>query len=364
MSNGEISERWDPSQYPSQGPYAIIAALPRGINSKVLMVGPPESAPPDFSRNYGIPVNFTSIAAAMATIPLFDPDLPFGHPDFHDPRDQWTILLTPGTYPEVIRLKPFVNVVGLLKEAVVIAGRLDNHWPVRAQVYLCTRSLLSNVTLHIRDDSEPDDFVLRGYDGHTYSSGPNAGNVRFLGLSNVDFQNPSGHPLQSGGLIKFDGNDWRTVIFRDVGGNYDAPKDYGIELKGGFQNADCHFINCFFDALFLNHQHEGREGGFIHIEDCHEVHIRNSLIRVDYPLELFKAGIIPAISAVKTSSSSGSPDKQWTHVLIEGSSLYGPGESVLNVGPNTTCFFRHSFTDSKTGTGTFKVSPPDGIGNA
>jgi len=356
MSNHELAGKWHPIQDSNQEPHAIIAALPRGINSKVLIVGPPDLAPADFSHGYGIPFNFTSIGAAMAAIPLAA--------DLDTPADQWTILVTPGVYHEVIRFKPYVNVVGLVKEAVIIAGDPEDHSGVRAQVYLCTRSLLSNVTLHISKSSKQGDFVVRGYDVNRYGHHVDRENVRFLGLCNVDFQNASGSPLPAGGLIKFEGNDWRTVIFRDVGGNYDAPKDYGIELKGGFQNADCHFINCFFDALFLNHQHEGREGGFIHIEDCHEVHIRNSLIRVDYPLELFKAGIIPAISAVKTSSSSGSPDKQWTHVLIEGSSLYGPGESVLNVGPNTTCFFRHSFTDSKTGTGTFKVSPPDGIGNA
>jgi len=327
MSNHELAGKWHPIQDSNQEPHAIIAALPRGINSKVLIVGPPDLAPAGFSHGYGIPFNFTSIGAAMAAIPLAA--------DLDTPADQWTILVTPGVYHEVIRFKPYVNVVGLVKEAVIIAGDPEDHSGVRAQVYLCTRSLLSNVTLHISKSSKQGDFVVRGYDVNRYGHHVDRENVRFLGLCNVDFQNASGSPLPAGGLIKFEGNDWRTVIFRDVGGNYDAPKDYGVELKGGFQNAD-----------------------------CHEVHIRNSLIRVDYPLELFKAGIIPAISAVKTSSSSGSPDKQWTHVLIEGSSLYGPGESVLNVGPNTTCFFRHSFTDSKTGTGTFKVSPPDGIGNA
>jgi hypothetical protein len=355
MSNGKLFGSWSPIEDlndPSQVPHAIIAAMPRGINSRVLTVGPPESAPPDFSRNYGIPVNYTSIAAAMATIPL-----PPG-PD--TPADQRTILVTPGVYHEVIRFKPGVNVVGLVKEAVIIAGEPEHHSGVRAQVFLCTRSLLTNVTLHISERSEQGDFAVRGYDTNKYTNhNVERENVRFLGLFNVDFQNASGHPLPAGGLIKFEGNDWRTVIFRDVGGNYDAPKDYGIELKGHFQNADCHFINCFFDALFLND-----EGGFIHIEDCHEVHIRNSLIRVDYLKTLRALRTNSPITAVKTTSSSGSSDKQWTHVLIEGSSLYGRGGSVLNVGENTVCFFRHSFTDSKTGTGTFKASAPDGIGNA
>ena len=63
---------WDPTK---QGDHAIIASLPSGINSKVLIVGPGDLGPPDLSRSYGIPLNFTSIEAAMATIPLVDPDV-------------------------------------------------------------------------------------------------------------------------------------------------------------------------------------------------------------------------------------------------------------------------------------------------
>jgi len=285
----------------------------------------------------------------MATIPLVDPDV-------GNPVNQWTILLTPGYYPEVIKFKPFVNVVGLLKEAVIIAGPTEDIDGVRSQVYLCSRSLLSNVTLGIRPDSEPDDFVVQGYDVHTYRSGPNAGNVHFLGLSNVDFfcfRDPNG-PKPAGGLIKFDGA-WSTVILKDVGGNYEAPANYDIQLFGRFRNADCHFVNCFFDALFLD---DG--GGLIDIRDCFEVHLRNSLFRVNY---INGEGTKP-ITAVRTSKTPGYPDYDWTHVHIEGSSLYGPGSCVLDIGENTTCFFRHSFTDSKTGSGKFVVSKSDGIGNA
>lgn len=317
-----------------------------GINSHVLTVGHP-----DFRLGYGIPVDFTSIGAAMDAIPLLDPDQ-------HNPVEQWTILVTPGYYPEVIRFKPFVNVVGLLKEAVIIAGQANDIGPLRAQVYLCTRSLLSNVTLAIRGDSEEGDFVVRGYDVNVYPDGHQyAGNVHFLGLSNVDFFPfppfpPSGHP-QGGGLIKFHGN-WRTIIFRDVGGNYDAPQGYGIKLSGQFQNADCHFINCFFDALFLN-----GEGGFIHSTDCYEVHLRNSLVRVNY----LNPAISKPISAVKITKTPGATDDQLTNVIIEGSSLYGPGPSVLDIDRNTVCFFRHSSTDSRSGSGEFITSGPNGVGN-
>ena len=348
MSNGEISETWDPRHFPSQGPYAILTSLPRGINSKVLLVGPKDSAPPDFSLSYGIPVNFTSIGAAMAAIPLLDPDV-------NNPVTQWTILVTPGYYPEVIKFKPFVNVVGLVKEAVIIAGQTEDIGPLRSQVYLCSRSLLTNVTLAIRPKSEQGDFVVRGHDVHTYSSGQHVGNIHFLGLSNVDFfcfRHPK-DPKPKGGLIKFDG-DWSTVIFKDVGGNYEAPERYGIQLFGRFQNADCHFINCFFDALFLND-----EGGLMAIRNCYEVHLRNSLLRVNY---LNGRGTKP-ITAVKISKRPVSSD-ELTHVAIEGSSLYGPGPSVLDIGKNTVCFFRHSWTESKSGPGQFVASRSDGIGNA
>lgn len=332
--------------------HGIIPRLP-GVNSHVLTVGAP-----DFPLGYGIPVDFNSIGAAMDAIPLFDPDLPPSDPNWHNPVEQWTVLVTPGYYPEVLRFKPFVNVVGFQKEAVIIAGQTPDVAPVGAQVYLCSNSLLSNVTLAIRGDSAQGDFVVRGYDVNTYPVGQHLGDVHFLGLSNVDFfpyppfpPDGNGHPL-GGGLIKFDGG-WRTVIFRDVGGNYDAPEGYGIELTGQFQNADCHFINCFFDAL---HMSGTGVGGFVHIRDCFEVHIRNSLIRVGYSNS---TGTLP-ISAVTTSKS---PADGLTNVLIEGSSLYGPGDNILDIGANTFCFFRHSSSDSKGGDGTFISSGLDGIGN-
>jgi hypothetical protein len=305
-------------------------------------------------------VRADGIGAAMDAIPLFDPDPP-PKAKPHNRVEQWTILVTPGYYDEVIRFKPFVNVVGLLKEAVTIAGQSHDAGHHAAQIYLCSNTLLSNVTVAIPGNSQPGDFAVRGYDVNTYPGNRRYyDDVHFLGLSNVDFSRfpPRGsEPGQPGGLIKFDGG-WRTVIFRDVGGNYEAPDGYGIELVGRQvpeQNADCHFINCFFDALFLND-----EGGFIHITDCFEVHLRNSLVRVNYKKvrRIRTKKQRPPITAVKTTSTG-----RRTQVLIEGSSLYGPGPSVLDVGENTVCHFRHSSTDSKSGNGMFIASGPDGIGD-
>jgi len=89
------------------------------------------------------------------------------------------------------------------------------------------------------------------------------------------------------------------------------------------------------------------------------VHLRNSLLRVNY---LNGRGTKP-ITAVKISKRPVSSDEP-THVAIEGSSLYGPGPSVLDIGKNTVCFFRHSWTESKSGPGQFVASRSDGIGNA
>lgn len=350
VSSFEVWRLW--AMHTIQRFHGILPRLP-GVNSHVLTVGAP-----DFPLGYGIPVDFNTIGAAMEAIPLFDPDLLPSDPNWHNPVEQWTILVTPGYYPEVLRFKPFVNVVGFQKEAVIIAGQFADVGPLGAQVYLCSNCLLSNVTLAIRGDSVQGDFAVRGYDVNEYPSGQHGGDVHFLGLSDVDFfpyppfpPADNGQPL-GGGLLKFDG-PWRTVIFRNVGGNYQAPEGFGIELNGQFQNADCHFINCFFDALFMSGV---GVGGFIHIRDCAEVHIRNSLIRVGYS---DPKGTVP-VSAVTIRKSS---DERLTNVLIEGSSLYGPGGSTLDIGANTICFFRHSSSDSKTGDGTFIASGLDGIGN-
>jgi hypothetical protein len=323
----------------------------------------------DFSPRYAIPLDFPTIGQAMDFISLVDPDS-------SNRAEQWTILVMPGYYREVIQFKPFVNVVGLLKEAVIVASpdditdddRLRVHstlLPPPAQVYLCSNSLLSNVTVAVRGDSSPGHFAVRGYDVNIYPGNRRPrGDVHFLGLANVDFHTyppyPKSGPPAGGGLIKFDGN-WRTVIFRDVGGNYDAPRGFGIELTGRepFQNADCHFINCFFDALFLS-----GEGGVIQVADCYEVHLRNSLVRVRYKEgALIEAWQPPPITAVKTMRTRGAKGPIAPNVHIQGSTLYGPGTSVLDVGENTVCFFRHSFSDSMTCDGKFFASASNGIGN-
>jgi hypothetical protein len=94
------------------------------------------------------------------------------------------------------------------------------------------------------------------------------------------------------------------------------------------QNADCHFSNCFFDALFLNGE---ATGGLFLVEDCFEVHLRGSLIRVQYGPNASRE----SIAAVKTNEVS----LGWTHVSLEGTTLTGAGESILHIGRGTVCWY-------------------------
>jgi len=126
-------------------------------NSRVLTVGPaPAVAPPAT----GYHIDFTSIQDAMNAVPLIDPESDF--------VERWTILVTTGYYEEEIRCKPHVNIIGINKESVYIQpppGRpRDRNDPRLANVYLSSLSLLSNVTLANRQDSEPGDVVVWGFD--------------------------------------------------------------------------------------------------------------------------------------------------------------------------------------------------------
>jgi hypothetical protein len=162
------------------------------------------------------------------------------------------------------------------------------------------------------------------------------------------------------------GEKWHTAIFRDVGGNYIAPGGYGINLTGAGRNADCHFINCFFDALYLTDTE--RECGILRVQDCFEVHVRNSFLRINnirpYPRKNLEAwAIVPAHGSAVATRSTG--NKQ-TNLFIEGSSLECNAEAgsdgLLDIDTDTVCFFKHSSSDSRTGGGAFVPSGPDGIG--
>ena len=107
-------------------------------------------------------------------------------------------------------------------------------------------------------------------------------------------------------------------------------------------NADCHMIDCFIDALNLTNG----PGGCLLTRDCHEVHLRNSLLRAG--LGRFPSAD-PIVSAVRLESSGPNQDYEGTPVVnlfLEGSSLSGPGPRILHVGDQTTCIFNHSSAES------------------
>ena len=308
----------------------------------------------------------------MDAIPLTDPET-------GDFRERWTILVTNGYYEEVIYCKPHVNIVGINKESVYIQPPppsilrpVGERRPTGANIYLNSFSLLSNVTLLNRQDSKPGHVVVYGFDNF-YEKG---GEVHDLGLSNVDimpFSPYPEHPDSLGGyskasLIRLEGEKWHTAIFRDVGGNYIAPWGYGINLIGAGHNADCHFINCFFDALYLT-ETQG-DCGILRVQDCFEVHLRNSFLRINNiqpyhrqkdPLEA--QALVPAHGSAAAMRSTRN---RQTHLFVEGSSLEcnapAGAEGLLDIGPGTVCFFKHSSSDSRTAGGTFIPSGPDGIG--
>jgi len=114
-----------------------------------------------------------------------------------------------------------------------------------------------------------------------------------------------------------------------------------VNLEGVGQNADCHFINCFFDALFV----ETDTSGCVRIRDCFDVHIRNSFLRVN---NAHKRSTTPNAEPPKVLGAAVDVAGTNTNVVIEGRSLECPRESdrLLNVGPNSNCHFKHSSTDS------------------
>src|SRR5260370_797627 len=82
---------------------------PVDADPRILTVGPFRNGRP--STAFGMPVDFTSISEALDSIPRLIPDDPN-----HAFVDRWTIVVMSGFYREVVRCKPYVNIVGITKE--------------------------------------------------------------------------------------------------------------------------------------------------------------------------------------------------------------------------------------------------------
>jgi hypothetical protein len=146
-------------------------------------------------------------------------------------------------------------------------------------------------------------------------------------------------------------------MMTSVGCSYLAPDGYAVELTGVGQNADRHFIDCFFDALYINRE----RGGCFLIQDCYEIHLQNSLIRTDVKEESDWRREARGGEFGKPDDDSRAPGAAVatattglkTNVIIEGSSLECPwipgSRRVLDIASRTDCFFKHSSADSVRG---------------
>jgi hypothetical protein len=345
-------------------------------NIRVLLVGPPNALPPElhlyanrFSKLKGFPTEFTTISAAMDAIPLMMPDDKY--PWF---VNRWTILVTPGWYLEEIRMKPFVNIVGLAADTVFICPPKQRRFrrrrdgsAARATIYMNHFTSVRNVAIAKPAYSRNTDYALWNKDtydvkrsglGKTDVSDFSAFDVPIWPFANkddfatvalkedVEKNNATHGEYVMGKSILMEGN-FSTTFMVNVGSAYNYRRSFDLEIKGVGQNADCHIVDCFFDSLFLDRDDALDEGGCIHVSNCYEVHIRNSLLRVgaDYR---DRGPPRTRGSAVRVMGDA--------MVLLEGSTLYSPGmesDRVLHVerptAPISGCIFAHSSTDSVLG---------------
>jgi len=300
---------------------------------KLITVGP---SPPSMSGIHH-PTDFQTISEALHAIPFIPQDTPsqFAY--------RYTILLLPGHYRERIRMKPFVNLVGISKESVYIEPLPpDEGFP---EEHVLRPNTNDAIIMLSGGNNITNISILNPYWATKTNSAIRGVGIRGLGLTNIDVF-PSGYwpdkvgkdgPFCRGKILELT-EGWTQCIITSLGFTYLGPDDFGVSLVGKGQNADCHFISCFFDALFV----DSDVSGCVKIRDCFEVHIRNSILRVhngQYPDP--NPPEVPG-SAVDVFGTLG------TNVYIEGCSLLcvRPSRRILNIGPNADCFFRHSCTDS------------------
>jgi hypothetical protein len=348
-----------------------------GGNIRVLLVGPAEALPPElrryahrFSKLEGFPTEFTSISSAMEAIPLMAPDK---HPWF---INRWTILVSPGWYFEEIRMKPYVNVVGLTADTVFICPPKERPMPrvnggsdARATVYMNHFTSLRNVAIAKPAYSKDTDYAIWNKDTYGMKRNrPGKNDVSDFSVVDVPiwpFPDKKGFSTVAskddveknvrthgeyvlGKSVLMEG-DFSTAFLVNVGASYNYRRSFDVEIKGNGQNADCHIVDCFFDSLFLDRGDELDEGGCIRVSNCFEVHIRNSLLRVGADPRDNGTSRMTHGAAVRVLGDA--------MVLIEGSTLYSPGmesDRVLDVAPPEEkkiagCIFAHSSTDSVRG---------------
>lgn len=298
-----------------------------------------------------------------------------GPPD-HRFVAKFTILILPGVYHENVICYPWISLVGLLKETVFIMA-VDVTLPA---VTLASFVGVNNLSILMPlDVLETQTAAIVG--------GSATQNIRNIGLANIDIF-PSGGPTDGCRQRALELRNCATGIFTQVGVSYyghgagrhavevhgpsqtDGSLDlafsqtdpkgqpwYGV-LPGLGWGADIHFIDCFVDALVDGNPDDPNDhntnDGCLLVTNCHEVHVRNSLLRT--------AGYGSAIAIHADNPATTQQQNQYqvgfvpgwgfpplVMVLVEGSTLYSPGRDnprVLRVGRFTKCVLRHSTTDS------------------
>jgi hypothetical protein len=300
-------------------------------NRRVAVVGPPTGGqkvsaqkvsahPPP--RVAGVPVEFDSIQKAINAV---EPG-----PGF---MDRATVYVTTGLYFEQITCKPHVNIVGISKESAYIFPPAGSTGPT---IRLSRDANISDLSLMNSAEMAQDAYAIQGE------------NVEGVGIRNVDIypvgdpdpRTNKGRPFSVGRGLSIRGKS-HSIIVQSLGYSYWGRAN-AIEILGPVDesyNVDCHFIDCFIDALWMDEWYRAA----FWVRNCEEVHIRNTLIRVDN-LRLESIDEKYEVAAVYTQSTIRQAK---TNVHLESSTLDCGrihNDRVLTVGKNTACFFKASAT--------------------
>ncbi|MBK6693295.1 MAG: hypothetical protein IPG50_13970 [Myxococcales bacterium] len=347
-------------------------------NERTLVVGPRQAT----SNNiyHGLTSDFRTIGEAMRVIPL-PPKKNYTDVDLRPGEDTWTILVTPGVYYEEIRMKPNVLLVGIGQSATIFPP--NGAWVSpegpggrRAVVYMNHNTSVSNLNFAKSARMKSTDYVFWNRD--MYNVGlrlegrdiqvpdvayPARTAERVLDASGIAIKDVWVWPYGDKGKTLLLEGDWHTALFTDFGSSYNERDGYDIEVRCKHKNADCHFMNCFFDALFM----EEGPGGCMLIEDAFDVHVRGSLLRTNVTEAYYTAkNFDKATSAYRpipgscvcirdTDETSSASDVSPTYVFLENTSLEAPSfpaasRSALQIlGSRAKCSFRNSSADSFDG---------------
>lgn len=279
----------------------------------------------------------------------------------HNFMDRITVLVLPGVYAENVVCKEWVTVVGTNIDSVFIYGGSPAN-PALPAITLSSNCSVNDLSILNPSDMDSQQYAIRGTD------------VVGLGLLNINIfpaSSPEKPPFSRGKVLGLFGQS-STAIITNLGASYFGD-EFAVDLWGPAPdsfvnnnakprgrdtvgwNADCHLINCFFDALFT----AGTDGGCVRIRDRFETHLRNCLLRTTHP-DLTKA--LGAAVRIETSAINGVdgsyPDARVFHskgksplieALLENCSLYCPGglsPRILHVGKFSICRFYNSIADS------------------